>query len=64
MRDEFKPVYKGFIDKYGIRSQRQQSIEEMSELIKELCKFERYAGTDAGVRRGQRQCFCSMRGRG
>ena len=46
MREDFKEVYHAFVTKYGERSQRMQCIEEMSELIKELCKLERYKGTD------------------
>ena len=46
MREEFKEVYQMFIDNYGIKSQRLLCIEEMSELTKELCKINRYAGTD------------------
>ena len=46
MREDFKNVYKDFADKYGLKSQMQQCIEEMSELIKELCKYERNIGTD------------------
>ena len=46
MREEFKPVYAKFEKKYGLHSQMQQCIEEMSELIKELCKYERNVGTD------------------
>ena len=46
MREDFKTVYADFEKKYGIRSQMQQCIEEMSELIKELCKYDRHLGTD------------------
>ena len=46
MREEFKSVYADFEKKYGLRSQMQQCIEEMSELIKELCKYDRNFGTD------------------
>ena len=46
MREDFKEVYHAFVAKYGERSQRMQCIEEMSELIKELCKLERYKGTN------------------
>ncbi len=45
MREDFKDVYKNFVEKYGLHSQMQQCIEEMSELIKELCKYERNLGT-------------------
>ncbi len=44
MREDFKEVYDAFFKKYGEHSQIQQCIEEMSELIKELCKYERYKG--------------------
>ena len=46
MREDFREVYKGFDEKYGLHSQMQQCIEEMSELIKELCKYERNVGTE------------------
>lgn len=46
MRDDFKDVYAYFINEQGINSQRRMCIEEMSELIKELCKIERYQGTN------------------
>ena len=46
MREEFKDVYKNFAEKYGLHSQIQQCIEEMGELIKELCKYERYINSD------------------
>ena len=46
MREDFIEVYEGFLSKFGEKSQRYQCIEEMSELIKELCKLDRYIGTD------------------
>jgi NTP pyrophosphatase (non-canonical NTP hydrolase) len=46
MRKDFIEVYKMFIDNYGIDSQMLMCIEEMSELTKELCKINRYKGTD------------------
>lgn len=46
MRKDFIDVYEAFANKYGEQSQRYQCIEEMSELIKELCKLDRYKGTD------------------
>jgi len=46
MKEEFLPVYKGFIDKYGIQSQHMMCIEEMSELSKAICKLDRVLGTD------------------
>lgn len=41
MRD-FREDYKMFIDAYGYESQALMCIEEMSELTKELCKYNRY----------------------
>ena len=46
MREDFRAVYADFEKKYGLKSQMQQCIEEMSELIKELCKYDRHVGTD------------------
>ena len=46
MRKDFIDVYKMFIDNYGVDSQMLMCIEEMSELTKELCKINRYKGTD------------------
>ena len=46
MRQDFKDVYEGFLKKYGPQPQYVQCIEEMSELTKELCKLERFKGTD------------------
>lgn len=38
MREDFKEGYKKFLDAWGEESQERMAIEEMSELIKELCK--------------------------
>ena len=38
MRDDFREGYKKFLDAWGQESQERMAIEEMSELIKELCK--------------------------
>lgn len=46
MREDFLVHYQFFIDKFGIDSQRLMCIEEMSELTKELCKLDRYKGTN------------------
>ena len=46
MRTDFVESYDFFIKKLGICSQRLMCIEEMSELTKELCKLERYKGTE------------------
>lgn len=46
MTDKYKDYYKYYIDEYGIESQRLMCIEEMSELTKELCKIDRYKGTE------------------
>ena len=46
MRDDFVDAYKFFIDEFGINSQILMCIEEMSELTKELCKLDRYKGTN------------------
>ena len=42
MREEFIKDYQFFIEKCGIESQMLMAVEEMSELTKELCKFNRY----------------------
>ena len=41
MREDYKKYYDKFIDEWGTDSQYVVAIEEMSELIKELCKFKR-----------------------
>jgi NTP pyrophosphatase (non-canonical NTP hydrolase) len=46
MKEEFVSVYKNYIDKYGVDSQIRMCIEEMSELTKALCKYQRYEGSD------------------
>lgn len=46
MRDDFVDAYKFFIDELVINSQMLMCIEEMSELTKELCKLDRYKGTN------------------
>ena len=38
MREDFKEGYKKFLEAWGEESQERMAIEEMSELIKELCK--------------------------
>ena len=45
MREDFIDVYDKVLRTWGIESQNRMCIEEMSELIKELCKLERYRGT-------------------
>ena len=42
MREDFIKDYQFFIEKWGIESQMLMAVEEMSELTKELCKFNRY----------------------
>lgn len=39
---EREKVYETFLNKWGYVAQSRMAIEEMSELIKELCKYERY----------------------
>ena len=41
MKEEYREYYKKFIDEWGHDSQYIVAMEEMSELIKELCKFKR-----------------------
>ena len=43
MNEDYKDYYKRFLDKYGIKSQINMCIEEMSELTKALCKAQRFA---------------------
>lgn len=38
MKEEYKDYYKRFLDRYGLTSQINMCIEEMSELTKALCK--------------------------
>ena len=40
--DERKKYYKAFIDKWGYDTQAMMCIEEMSELTKALCKYDRF----------------------
>jgi NTP pyrophosphatase (non-canonical NTP hydrolase) len=42
--DERKNTYEATYQKYGIGSQIVIAVEEMSELIKEICKIERNKG--------------------
>ena len=46
MKEEYLEIYKKYMDTFGIKSESRICIEEMSELIKELCKLERYRGSD------------------
>ncbi|MBQ7351621.1 MAG: hypothetical protein IJW59_01975 [Clostridia bacterium] len=46
MRKDFIDVYDLVLDRWGVDSQNRMCIEEMSELTKELCKLERYKGSD------------------
>lgn len=46
MKEEYKEYYKKIYEKLGTQSQERMCIEEMSELIKELCKRNRYEGTE------------------
>ena len=41
MREDFKDVYKLFVETWGKDTQADMCIEEMSELTKELCKNRR-----------------------
>ena len=56
MREDFRSVYADFEKKYGLKSQMQQCIEEMSELIKELCKYDRTVGSD-----GEQQTIAAIK---
>lgn len=38
MREDFKKQYQMFLDAWGQEAQERMTIEEMSELTKELCK--------------------------
>jgi len=46
MKDKYLEIYKKYLDTFGIKSESRICIEEMSELIKELCKLERYRDTE------------------
>ena len=46
MKEEYIEYYKKYLETFGIKSESRICIEEMSELIKELCKLERYRDTD------------------
>ena len=41
MRKDFIEAYQKFIDIWGEESQMLMAVEEMSELIKEICKYKR-----------------------
>ncbi len=42
MTKEEEKLYRSLLMIYGERNQRRQTIEECSELIKALCKYDRY----------------------
>lgn len=46
MRNDFRESYQKFLDAWGQESQERMAIEEMSELIKELCKKIRLINDD------------------
>ena len=46
MNNDFIFMYDKFLNEFGIESQHHMCIEEMSELTKAICKFERFKGTD------------------
>ena len=46
MKEEYIDIYKKYLDLFGIQSETRICIEEMAELTKELCKLERYRGTE------------------
>ena len=46
MKEEYIEIYKKYLDTFGIKSESRICIEEMAELTKELCKLERYRGTE------------------
>ncbi len=43
---KYKEENKKFVEAWGREAQSRVAIEEMSELIKELCKLERYIGNN------------------
>ena len=43
MTDEYIENYSKYIDKWGLEAQLQITLEEMSELSKEICKYIRYS---------------------
>lgn len=47
---ERKEAYRKFLDKWGYEAQMMMCIEEMSELTKEFCKYERKGQNDDEVR--------------
>lgn len=42
MENNFLNAYKKFLEKWGYEAQALMCIEEMSELTKALCKYQRY----------------------
>ena len=47
MREDFVDDYKWFLETLGEKSQRITCVEEMAELTKALCKFERVQTIEA-----------------
>ena len=41
MTEKFKLSYKKFLDTWGLEIQAQMAVEEMGELIKAICKYNR-----------------------
>lgn len=50
MTDKFLTNYDEFLAKFGLKTQVNIAIEEMSELIKELCKFNRFQNNSDKVK--------------
>lgn len=50
MTDKFLTNYDEFLEKFGLEAQINVAIEEMSELTKELCKFNRFQANNDKVK--------------
>lgn len=61
MKQEFKKAYKLFLAEWGEEAQERMAIEEMSELIKELCKkirFDRDVFEDVSTQKRDKNIEC------
>ena len=53
-------VLKEAIETYGAEAQLNMAIEELSELIKEVCKHKRYANNRAAIMEEMADCYIML----